>query len=139
MKLCLIVCENAPKRQKTRFILEDMGFICVEAEDGEFAFVACQALMPDVILLDSDVLWSGGSSFVKKIRSVKGGHQPQIIFCGSGTSAHLHEEILLVGANSVLSRAPEREALESEFVGLGLLKGVLRGTGAESAIGSSAY
>ncbi len=49
---CLIVDDSRVVRRVSRHIVESLGFECEEAEDGQQAFDACQASLPDAILLN---------------------------------------------------------------------------------------
>ena len=52
MKSCLIVDDSGVVRKVARKILEDLGFACLEAENGRKALESCMKQMPEVVLLD---------------------------------------------------------------------------------------
>ena len=52
MKSCLVVDDSRVVRKVARKILEELHFVCSEAEDGKQAMEACVREMPNAILLD---------------------------------------------------------------------------------------
>ncbi|MFP4386871.1 MAG: response regulator, partial [Alphaproteobacteria bacterium] len=52
MRTCLIVDDSRVVRKVAGRIARDLGFSCLEAEDGQQAYEACEEAMPDVIILD---------------------------------------------------------------------------------------
>src|SRR3954462_5442834 len=65
MKHCLIVDDSAVIRKVARRILEGLSFRILEAEDGQQALHACQAEMPEAILLDWNMPVMDGYEFLR--------------------------------------------------------------------------
>ena len=72
MKTCLIVDDSRVIRKVSRRILEDLGFEVAEASNGVEAMAWCDAVMPDVILLDWAMPEMDGLTFVRQLRSETG-------------------------------------------------------------------
>ncbi len=71
MKFCLIIARTRETREKVRRRLDEAGLLSAEAEDGKTAFVACQAVMPDIIIVGSDAPDIDQEDFTRKIKSLK--------------------------------------------------------------------
>ena len=76
MKTCLVVDDSSVIRKVARRILEGLDFEISEAEDGEQALNACQATLPDAILLDWNMPKMDGYDFLKALRRLPGGDRP---------------------------------------------------------------
>jgi len=79
MKLCLIIARGRDTCEDARNMAEEMGFLCTTAENRDFAYVACQALMPDVIVIDADTTRPDGADFVDKIKKLRRGKKTLIL------------------------------------------------------------
>ena len=65
MKVFMIVDDAPIIRKVTRRILEGMGYVVVEAEDGVDALEKCVNNMPDAIIVDWDMPRMNGIEFIK--------------------------------------------------------------------------
>lgn len=121
IKLCFIVGGTLRGRTEIRGMVKDMGFPCVEVEDHDQACVACQALMPDLIIMNREEGGEDISGFVARLRSTRKGRKPIVICCSfEEDKAHV-QQALAAGADSWLSRPLDRRQVEAAFVELGLL------------------
>ena len=66
MKSCLIVDDSKVIRKVARHILETLEFEVEEAGDGQEALSRCESKMPDVVLLDWNMLGIGALSYVRE-------------------------------------------------------------------------
>ena len=73
MPYCLVVDDSRVVRKVARRIVEDLGFSCEEAEDGQKAYDSCAARMPDAILLDWNMPIMSGIEFLEKLRAMPDG------------------------------------------------------------------
>lgn len=99
MKLCLVIAGGREVRESAKNIVEEMGFLSAEAEDGHFAYVACQALMPDIVILDLDTPNIEAMDFVGKIKKLKRGKAPVIFCCLEDAKKDLADKLIEAGAN----------------------------------------
>lgn len=121
MKSCLVVDDSRVVRKVARRIVEDLGFECLEAEDGEKAYEACSARMPDVILLDWNMPVMTGIEFLEKLRSSDGGGAPKVVFCTTENDMDHIMEAMKKGANEYIMKPFDSNIIESKFIQIGIL------------------
>ncbi len=115
MKTCLIVDDSEVVRKILRRIIEDMGFACLESENGEQAYNECRALMPDVIVVDWNMPVMNGLDFTKKLRKTAGGDKPKIIFCSSESDMKQIRRAIDAGANEYVMKPFDTAIIQSKF------------------------
>lgn len=112
MKTCLIVDDSRVIRKVSRHILETLGFAVDEAENGRAALDACQATMPDVVLLDWNMPVMTGIEFLALLRKYPGGDAPKVVFCSTVNDvAHIREAIE-AGADEYVMKPFDHETLQ---------------------------
>jgi two-component system chemotaxis response regulator CheY len=121
MKNCLIVDDSLVVRKVARKILEELGFKCTEAVDGEKAFEACMAQMPETILLDWNMPVMNGIEFLRKLRQAPSGDLPKVIFCTTENDFSFIQEALSAGANEYIMKPFDSEIVQSKFMQIGVL------------------
>ena len=94
MSVCLVVDDSRVVRKVARRILEELGFVCEEAEDGQLAYEFCAKKMPDAILLDWNMPVMSGIEFLEKLRAMPSGQSPKVVFCT--TEKPIRHSILLI-------------------------------------------
>ena len=121
MPSCLVVDDSRVVRKVARRIVEDLGFSCDEAEDGQKAYEACAQKMPDAILLDWNMPVMSGIEFLEKLREMKDGSIPKVVFCTTENDmAHIQRAMNAV-ANEYIMKPFDSEIIESKFSQIGLL------------------
>lgn len=115
MKTCLIVDDSRVVRKVARKIFEELGLNCIEAEDGQKAYDACMAAMPDSILLDWNMPVMNGIEFLRKLRATPGGDVPKVVFCTTENEFSFIQEALSAGANEYIMKPFDREIIETKF------------------------
>lgn len=121
MKTCLIVDDSRVVRKVAQRIIEDLGFECEEAEDGQHAFDYCEHTMPDAVLLDWNMPVMSGIEFLEKLRGLENGAHPKIILCTTENDvAHLQRAVN-AGADEYVMKPFNSDILESKFKQIGLL------------------
>ncbi len=121
MKSCLVVDDSRVVRKVARRIVEGLGFACEEAEDGQKAYEACQAAMPDAILLDWNMPVMNGLDFAIKLRGMDGGNKPKVIFCTTENDLSRISRAMEAGADEYIMKPFDSDIVESKFVQVGLM------------------
>ena len=121
MKSCLIVDDSRVVRKVAARIAADLGFTCQEAEDGDQAFDFCQESMPDAIILDWNMPVMSGLEFLEKLRAMKNGDHPKVIFCTTEHDVAHVQRALRAGAHEYVMKPFDSEILQNKFVQIGLL------------------
>lgn len=121
MKSCLIVDDSRVVRKVARRIAEELGFECAEAEDGQKACEACEASMPDAILLDWNMPVMSGIEFLEKLRQMENGSGPKVVFCTTENDINQIQRAIQAGADEYIMKPFDSEIIESKFIQIGLL------------------
>ncbi|MCD8497078.1 MAG: response regulator [Alphaproteobacteria bacterium] len=120
MKSCLVVDDSRVVRKVARRIVEDLGFSCSEAEDGQQAYDACKIQMPDAILLDWNMPVMSGIEFLEKLRQMENGQTPKVVFCTTENDISHIQRAIQAGANEYIMKPFDSEIIESKFLQIGL-------------------
>lgn len=120
MKTCLIVDDSRVIRKVSRHILETLGFAVDEAENGKAALDACEAAMPDVVLLDWNMPVMNGLEFLRRLRMEPGGAAPKVIFCTVENEAPAIREALESGADEYIMKPFDSDIVAAKFAEAGL-------------------
>ena len=121
MKTCLIVDDSRVVRKVARRIAEDLGFECTEAEDGQKACDACEASMPEAILLDWNMPIMSGIEFLEKLRKMPNGNDPKVVFCTTENDMTFIQRAIDAGANEYIMKPFDSEIIQSKFIQIGLI------------------
>jgi len=97
----LLVDDNSDVRSFVRLALEDAGFRCVEAEDGEKAVYQAEASRPDLIVLDIELgdPAMDGLDVCKRLRAL-GMHMPVIFLTVRSNVQDLESSLRVAGPGS---------------------------------------
>lgn len=123
MSTCLVVDDSRVVRKVARRILEEIGFQCDEAEDGQQAYNYCEGKMPEAILLDWNMPVMSGIEFLEKLRSMPKGQEPKVVFCTTENDMSHIQRAILAGANEYIMKPFDTEIIKSKFEQIGLLDG----------------
>ena len=121
MKTCLIVDDSRVIRKVSRHILETLGFAVEEAENGKLALDACDAAMPDVVLLDWNMPVMTGIEFLVHLRQRPGGDRPKVVFCTTENDVAHIARALHAGANEYIMKPFDKDIVTAKFQEVGLL------------------
>lgn len=121
MKLCLVVDDSRVVRKVARRIVEDLGFSCDEAEDGQKAYEFCEKQMPEAILLDWNMPVMTGIEFLEKLRAMPGGDAPKVVFCTTENDMNHIQRAISSGANEYIMKPFDGEIIENKFKQLALM------------------
>jgi two-component system chemotaxis response regulator CheY len=121
MPTCLVVDDSGVVRKIGRRIVEELGFTCREAEDGQKAYEACEIEMPDAILLDWNMPIMNGIEFLIKLRAMPNGSHPKVVFCTTENDMSHIMQAMSNGANEYIMKPFDGEIVQSKFSQIGLL------------------
>ena len=122
MSVCLVVDDSRVVRKVARRILEELGFICEEAEDGQVAYEFCSKKMPEAILLDWNMPVMSGIEFLEKLRAMPSGKDPKVVFCTTENDMNHIQRAISAGANEYIMKPFDTEIIRSKFVQIGLIE-----------------
>lgn len=123
MKSCLVVDDSRVVRKVARRIVEELGFQCEEAEDGQKAYEFCQNQMPEAILLDWNMPIMSGIEFLERLRDMDNGDTPKVVFCTTENDMAQIQKAIQSGANEYIMKPFDSEIIESKFLQIGLIEG----------------
>ena len=117
MRSCLVVDDSRVVRKVARRIAEELGFSCLEAEDGQKAYESCQASMPDVIMLDWNMPVMSGMEFLTAFNDLDFGFEdrPRVVFCTTENSIDHIRAAIEAGADEYVMKPFDRETLEGKM------------------------
>ena len=121
MTTCLVIDDSRVIRKVARRILEDLGFIVDEAEDGVAGLERCRAMMPEAILVDSIMPKLDGVGFMKTLRRESTGTLPKMVFCTTENDPVHIAQARAAGATEILIKPFDKEMLEAQFAAAGVL------------------
>ena len=121
MKSCLVVDDSRVVRKVAKRIVEDLGFECIEAEDGQKAYDVCKKSMPDAVLLDWNMPVMSGIEFLEKLRLMENGASPKVVFCTTENDIGHIKRALDAGADEYIMKPFDGEIIENKFIQTGLL------------------
>jgi two-component system chemotaxis response regulator CheY len=125
MKTCLVVDDSGVIRKIARRILEEMGFLVVEAEDGEQALEACRRGLPDAVLLDWNMPVMDGFEFLGHLRRLPGGDGPRVVFCTTENGIDHIARALNAGANEYIMKPFDKDIVTAKFQEVGLIEAAM--------------
>jgi two-component system, chemotaxis family, chemotaxis protein CheY len=122
MKTCLIVDDSRVVRKVIRRIVEECDFSCSEAENGQKALDECEKALPDAILLNWNMPVMNGIQFLEKLRGMKNGKNPKVIFCTTENSVEKIRQAINAGADEYIMKPFDSEIIMSKLVQAGLIE-----------------
>lgn len=121
MKSCLIVDDSRVIRKVARQILEGMGFVCTEAEDGQQAFEQAKKALPDIVLLDWNMPVVNGIEFMKMLHTLNKSQETKVIFCTTENDMAHIKEALSAGAHEYIMKPFDADIIRGKLVQLGVI------------------
>lgn len=118
-KTCLIVDDSRVIRKVSSKIAISLGYVPIEAENGEEALARCKRSMPDLVLTDWNMPEMDGIEFVAKLRAIPTPKEPVVVFCTSnGEAKDIHDGIA-AGADDYIVKPFDEAALKAKLEKLG--------------------
>ena len=121
MKIFMIADDSPVIRKVGKRIIEDLGFIVVEAADGLQAQAICSDNMPDGILVDWDMPGMDGLELVQWLSAYPKAEKLKVLFCTSEVNVPLMTRAKRAGASGFLLKPFNRNQISSKFAEIGLL------------------
>ncbi len=118
---CLIVDDSRVVRKVTERIVQNLGFECFEAGNGQEAYDFCIENTPDVVLLDWNMPVMSGIEFLEKIKAHDNGKNIKVIFCTTENSPDYIERAMNAGADEYIMKPFDREIIKSKLALVGLI------------------
>ncbi|OBV12161.1 response regulator [Erythrobacter dokdonensis] len=118
-RTCLIVDDSRVIRKVSSKIAISLGYVAIEAENGEEALARCKRAMPDLVLTDWNMPEMDGITFVTKLRSIPTPKEPVVVFCTSnGEAKDIHDGIA-AGADDYIVKPFDEASLRAKLEKLG--------------------
>ena len=118
-KTCLIVDDSRVIRKVSSKIAISLGYVAIEAENGEEALARCKKAMPDLVLTDWNMPEMDGIEFVAKLRAIPTPKEPIVVFCTSnGEAKDIHDGIA-AGADDYIVKPFDEASLKAKLEKLG--------------------
>ncbi len=117
----LIVDDSRVIRKVAGRIMQSLGFVTREAENGAEACAACMAMMPDAILLDWNMPVMDGLEFLSRLRRMPSGMTPKVVFCTTENEVAQITRALAAGADEYIMKPFDKEIVRSKLQEVGLL------------------
>ncbi len=118
-KVCLIVDDSRVIRKISSKIVKSLGYVPLEAENGEEALARCKQKMPALILTDWNMPEMDGIEFVSQLRAIPTPREPIVVFCTSnGEAKDIHDGIG-AGADDYIVKPFDEAALRAKLARLG--------------------
>ena len=122
-KTCLVVDDSHVVRKVARRILENLGYTCEEAEDGQVALAACRKSMPELVLLDWNMPVMNGIEYLRALRQEPNGTKPVVVFCTTENDMSSIQEAMGAGANEYIMKPFDNDIIAGKLAQLGLIVG----------------
>ncbi|PCI03893.1 MAG: two-component system response regulator [Hyphomicrobiales bacterium] len=120
MQVIMVVDDSPVIRKVADRLLRDMGFIVVEAGDGNEALNLCGHKMPDAILVDWSLPSMSGTEFIQEFRSLDGAQKVKILYCTSEIMVAEMTRAKRAGANGFLMKPFDRNILSTKLQEIGM-------------------
>ncbi|GIL01998.1 MAG: response regulator [Alphaproteobacteria bacterium] len=122
MKIFMIADDSPVIRKVGRRIIEDLGFVVVEAANGEEALALARDNMPDAIMVDWDMPRMSGIELVRELAALPGADKARIIYCTSSLMVPEMTKAKRAGAAGFMMKPFNRKLLTEILTELGLME-----------------
>ena len=119
MRTCLVGDDSRVVRKLARRILESGGYEVSEAEDGARALAACQAKLPDCVLLDWNMPVMNGIEFLRAVRAEFGPDRPAVVFCTTENDVAFIAHAIETGAQEYIMKPFDADILLGKMAQVG--------------------
>ena len=106
-------------RSISRRVVESLGFLVTEAENGKEALARCAVAMPDLILLDWNMPVMTGIEFITELRAAAGGARPKVVFCTTEHEPAIVGRGIAAGADGFVTKPFDDQTLSAKLQRIG--------------------
>jgi two-component system chemotaxis response regulator CheY len=106
-------------RSVSRRVVESLGFLVTEAENGQEALARCSVAMPDLILLDWNMPVMTGIEFITALRAAAGGGRPKVVFCTTENEPTIVGRGIAAGADGFVTKPFDDQTLSAKLQRIG--------------------
>jgi two-component system, chemotaxis family, chemotaxis protein CheY len=121
MHACLLVDDSRVVRKVMGQIIQPLGFVVHEAENGAEALQVLQSHTINVVMLDWNMPLMNGLECLQKLRAHASMHQPKVIFCTTENEMEKIQQALDAGADEYVMKPFDADIIRGKFEQLGLL------------------
>lgn len=122
MKIFMIADDSPVIRKVLRRIVEDLGFIVVEATDGLDAQQKCAENLPDGIFIDWDMPGQSGLELIQWLNPYMKERNGKMIYCTSQLMIPEMTKAKRAGADGFLMKPFDQKMIADKFLEVGLLE-----------------
>ena len=122
MKIVLLADDTPVIRKVGTRLLEDLGFVVVQACDGQEALAICRDNMPDAAIIDWDMPDMAGIDVIGEIARLPEAIDAKLIYCTSETLVSEMMRAKRAGASAFLLKPFNRVLLAQKLAEIGLLE-----------------
>jgi len=122
MKIFLIADDSPVIRKVLRRIVEDLGFVVVEAADCIQAQQLCVENMPDGILVDWEMPGMCSNEFIEWLSPLIKERRGKILYCTSEVMVPEMTKAKRAGADGFLMKPFDKQLVIDKFIEVGLLE-----------------
>ena len=113
--ICLIVDDSRVIRKVSSKIARSLGYVPLEAQDGQEALARCKRAMPKLILTDWNMPEMDGLEFVRLLRAIPTPKAPTVVFCTSKGEVADIQEGIQAGADDYIVKPFDEAALRAKL------------------------
>lgn len=121
MKIFMIADDSPVIRKVARRIIEDLGFVVVEAENGDHAQALCADNMPDGILIDWDMQGLSGIELIDWLAHNREAETIKMLYCTSQVMVPEMTKAKRAGAHGFLLKPFNRHMIARKLKEVGLI------------------
>jgi two-component system, chemotaxis family, chemotaxis protein CheY len=120
MKIILVADDAPVIRKVARRLLQDMGFVVVEAETGDEVVAVCRENMPDAVLLDYDMPGMKSIDVISEIAHMPDADLCKILYCTSELLIPEMTKAKRAGARGFMLKPFNRKILSQKLAETGI-------------------
>lgn len=115
MKLCLIADDFEVIRKVARPIIEEIGYIVIEAENAAGVMAQCEQEMPHLIIVDWSLPDLDTHTLIKSIRSIGSSVMPGILYMVTENDQRDVDAAITAGADDYLMKPFDEHSLPAKI------------------------
>ncbi len=122
MTSCMILDDSSVIRKVARRIIEDIGYVVVDAADGNEALQMCRVHIPDLIIVDWIMPNMPGIDFISAFKESFGeqAKDTALIYCTHEMDLPAMTKAKRAGATHFIMKPFDRGCIQRKFVEVGI-------------------